>query len=580
MKKTVVIFLFVCFPLYAFADTHYVSPYGSGTYPYTSWETAADSIQIGINAAESGDTVMVGAGTYYENITLTPNIALIGAGFDSCTIDGGTEVQVIVTVADSCVVEGFHIKGGMGQFSSIGFHFESVHSWIRDSRITDCDYGISIPGSYQVIENNIFEDNVIAIDVWWSPARPTIRNNTISGGRYASGSKGIYTWFSSCTILNNVINDHAVGVCPEAWDSSYIANNLIYNCSWEAILLDEATPVTTLQNNTTVKRDRQSARQVIYCIRSSPQLNNNIVIGGDRGIRSYAGNPHLYYNNVWGSNTYYSVGGGGSIDTVIGNIHQDPMFVDSLDFHLQMYSPCIDAGDPNIKDPDSSRSDMGAYGGPLGQSYVYQDLPPKAPDSLSAVSESTVILIFWRPNTEADLSHYVVYKDTTAFFDPDSSNMVAEVDKDSSVFRDADFVLGNTYYYKISAWDLTGHESPCSEELEVFATFVWWEDQPQVTTRTYELHQNYPNPFNPQTTICYYLPDLGYQPAEVELKIYNILGELVTLLVSERQYPGIHRVVWDGKNDKGEDSASGIYFYRLKVSGIEFVRARKMVLLR
>ena len=155
--------------------------------------------------------------------------------------------------------------------------------------------------------------------------------------------------------------------------------------------------------------------------------------------------------------------------------------------------------------------------------------------------------------------------------------MVAEVSKDSSVFRDIDFILGNAYYYRISAWDLTGHESPYSDELEVLATSVSWEDETQVMTRTYRLHQNYPNPFNPQTTICYYLPDIGYQPAEVELKIFNVLGELVKVLVSERQYPGEHRVVWDGKNDQG---ASGIYFYRLKVSGIEFVRGKKMLLVK
>ncbi|MCK4791577.1 MAG: right-handed parallel beta-helix repeat-containing protein, partial [Desulfobacteraceae bacterium] len=507
----------------ASADTHYVSPYGNDTYPYTSWEMAADSIQIGINAAESGDTVMVGAGTYYENITLTPSIALIGAGFDSCTIDGGTEVQIIVTVADSCIVEGFHIKGGMGYIESMGIVLNCMNTWVKNNKVTDCYEGVSAYSSYHLVENNILVDNMEGLSVPW-PCRPTFKNNTISGGRYGHASKGIYSLFSECTIVSNVIYDHAVGIFPEAWDSSYIANNSIYNCSWEAIFLDEIATGVIIENNTAVKTDQQSGRQVILCNRSSPQLINNIVIGGDRGIRTYAGTPHLYYNDVWGSNTYYLAGGGGSIDTVIGNIHQDPMFVDSLDFHLQMHSPCIDAGHPDIKDPDSSRSDMGAFGGPLGQTYTYLDLPPKAPDSLRATSLNTVLILSWKPNTESDLSHYVVYKDTTAFFDPDSSNMVAEVPKDSSVFRDFDFVLGNTYYYKISAWDLTGHESPYSEELEVLATSVWWEDETQVMTRTYELQRNYPNPFNPQTTITYTLPEGLHH---TNLQIYNIKGQLV-----------------------------------------------------
>ena len=48
------------------------------------------------------------------------------------------------------------------------------------------------------------------------------------------------------------------------------------------------------------------------------------------------------------------------------------MFVnpDSMDFELQMYSPLIDAGDPNILDKDGSRSDIGLFGGPLGEKYT------------------------------------------------------------------------------------------------------------------------------------------------------------------------------------------------------------------
>ncbi|MBK8661969.1 MAG: hypothetical protein IPN18_09250 [Ignavibacteriales bacterium] len=59
----------------------------------------------------------------------------------------------------------------------------------------------------------------------------------------------------------------------------------------------------------------------------------------------------------------------------------DPMFEnpDSNNYLLQMFSPLIDAGDPNILDVDGSRSDVGLYGGPYGQSYQYKDLPPKKP---------------------------------------------------------------------------------------------------------------------------------------------------------------------------------------------------------
>jgi hypothetical protein len=263
-----------------------------------------------------------------------------------------------------------------------------------------------------------------------------------------------------------------------------------------------------------------------------------------------------------------------------GNIYFDPMFVGGEDHHLQYGSPCIDAGDPNMKDPDSSRSDIGCYGGTWGETYTYQDYPPKAPDSLKAVSESTVIIVSWKPNTESDLSHYFVYKDVTSGFVPNIYNLVASILKDSSVFRDHDFVLGETYYYRISAWDTMGHRSEYSDELKVEATSVGEYVEEDNRPPMYQLSQNYPNPFNSETVIWYYLPDVGYQPAEVEVTIYNLLGKLVRTLVKTRQYPGEHKVTWDGKDDLGKEVASGIYFYRLKVSGLELVKPKKMVLLR
>ena len=85
----------------------------------------------------------------------------------------------------------------------------------------------------------------------------------------------------------------------------------------------------------------------------------------------------------------------------------------------------------------------------------------------------------------------------------------------------------------------------------------------------YMLAQNYPNPFNPSTTIQYELP----QEALIMLKIYNLLGEEVTTLVSEDQEAGSYNVQLDGTG-----LASGVYFYRLKAG--EFVETRKFVLLR
>jgi alkaline phosphatase D len=86
---------------------------------------------------------------------------------------------------------------------------------------------------------------------------------------------------------------------------------------------------------------------------------------------------------------------------------------------------------------------------------------------------------------------------------------------------------------------------------------------------TYKLYQNYPNPFNSRTMINYELPITN----DVELSIYNLIGQKVVTLVSEKQKAGFHSVEWDASG-----YASGIYYYVIK-AGL-FVQVKKMILLR
>lgn len=89
-----------------------------------------------------------------------------------------------------------------------------------------------------------------------------------------------------------------------------------------------------------------------------------------------------------------------------------------------------------------------------------------------------------------------------------------------------------------------------------------------------ELAQNYPNPFNPTTSIRFGLRD----ETHVELAVYNILGQEVRRLVTGRRGAGYHTVTWDGRNERGERVASGVYFSRL-VSTLG-TQTRKMILVK
>jgi PKD repeat protein len=90
----------------------------------------------------------------------------------------------------------------------------------------------------------------------------------------------------------------------------------------------------------------------------------------------------------------------------------------------------------------------------------------------------------------------------------------------------------------------------------------------------YALEQNYPNPFNPATVIAYTLS----LPGEVRLDVFDILGRRLTTLADGVRDAGVHRVIWDGRDEGGASVASGIYFYRLSTK--KFTQTRKMLLLK
>ncbi len=90
----------------------------------------------------------------------------------------------------------------------------------------------------------------------------------------------------------------------------------------------------------------------------------------------------------------------------------------------------------------------------------------------------------------------------------------------------------------------------------------------------FELAQNYPNPFNPETKISYALP----KDCHVKLTIYNMLGQKIKVLVDEHQTAGHKNVHWDGKDYKGNEVASGIYFFRIEAGGL--TQSKKMVILK
>jgi hypothetical protein len=105
----------------------------------------------------------------------------------------------------------------------------------------------------------------------------------------------------------------------------------------------------------------------------------------------------------------------------------------------------------------------------------------------------------------------------------------------------------------------------------------------------FSLSANYPNPFNPVTRIQYTVGSRQTKavhsqqstvnsPIPTTLRIYNVLGQLVRTLVDEPKEAGTYEVSWDGKDESGDQVASGVYLYRLEAG--DYAQSKKMVLIK
>jgi len=122
-----------------------------------------------------------------------------------------------------------------------------------------------------------------------------------------------------------------------------------------------------------------------------------------------------------------------------------------------------------------------------------------------------------------------------------------------------------TITYRLKQMDFDGTYA-YSSEVEVNVDF---------TPKEYTLYQNYPNPFNPVTTIKYSLPF----ESNVRIAVYNILGEMLDVLVDETKAVGFHDFNWNASN-----LASGIYIYTIEANSVagdkNYSSVKKMILMK
>lgn len=203
--------------------------------------------------------------------------------------------------------------------------------------------------------------------------------------------------------------------------------------------------------------------------------------------------------------------------------------------------------------------------------------------SFTAVKLKEAVNLLWQTATEVNNYGFEIERKKT------------EDSGQESVWETLGFVQGHGNSNSPKSYEFIDEDLPAGEltyrlkQIDTDGSYEYYGTTVNVDNVTgveagnlpyeFSLRQNYPNPFNPSTTIKYTIPNIvetgrDLSLLNVTLKVYDILGSEVAMLVNTRQAPGEYEVEFSG-----EHLPSGVYIYKLQV-GDKFSSQRKMALMK
>jgi parallel beta-helix repeat protein len=275
-----------------------------------------NSIQEAINNANSGDTIFVYMGIYYEHIFINKTITLVGEDNNFTIIDGNKTNNVVHIKADNVIVENFAVRNsGMYLYSgilvdhSVGdivinnnviYNYEGIRLIFSDSNVV-CDNTISnnYDGAYiYSSNNNVFSNNVISSNNYdgvyiFSSNNNEFSNNTIGSNNY----DGAYIYSSNNNVFSNntILYNSFAGVSLIYSDSNVVCDNTISNNYDGAYIYSSDN--NEFSNNTIGSNSYDGA--YIYSSNNNTFSNNAIILNSHYGISLVllSSNNTIYHNN-------------------------------------------------------------------------------------------------------------------------------------------------------------------------------------------------------------------------------------------------------------------------------------------
>jgi parallel beta-helix repeat protein len=397
--------------------------------------------------------------------------------------------------------------------------------------------GISCYDCEGEIHNNTIDSNTVywrggGIYLHWSNL--TVQENGISH----NNGNGIYCTNSVPTIIENVISYNTSnssypdggGICSESSSNSTIKYNLIIGNSAQRYGggIDASTNRSKIIYNIIRNNFASEAGGGIFANTDPIIISNNVIVknqsGLGGGIACNNSSPSIF-NNVVGADSVTVCGNG---MFCVNNSY--PLLVNDI-----------------IWEDTASDEVLFCFGDNSGADVFYCDLSNVWPGE----GNINVAPLF------RNIQNNNFYLMSLACGDSINSPCVDA--GDPNIF---DSPLDCSWGLGTSRSDMGAYGGGDSAEVGI-------GNPHNEIPKKFELSQNFPNPFNPSTSIGYSLP----KSEQVNLSIYNLLGQKIVTLSDGIQQPGEHTIIWDAK-----DYPSGIYFARLE--GGDQSKCIKMVLLK
>ncbi len=584
------------------------------------------TIQEGINAANNGDTVLVAKGTYYENINFMGKAITVASHFildqrkkhiRKTIIDGsqpanpdfGSVVSFVSGEDTNSVLCGFTITGGSGTAQVFpgfppmrngggifcnGSGAKIIHNIIIDNHVVSPGwamgggfyYGPPFVPNYVVIEKNTFKNNSL--------------NGTerVTGGGIEAGCSGriVHNIFKENIVYANEGSAAGGGISVDSWDPAVLPPHVVLVTN------------NIITNNKALQNDDAE-----FWLGG---IGGGISLLGSEGIIS---NNIIQHNEVSAANNSFAPG-------MLFDFPPDELYFRNNIVSHNYFSgsgPCFGGGfavwdgSPTLENNlfEKNKATFGG-GGWIGDAFSFTKIINNTITKNHADEKGGAI---YTKSAAPTVMNSILWNNHA----PEGNEIFVEsgtIDVTYSDVKGGWVGIGNIDRNpRLFGWmKFLGFRSPCidagnPDEMyndpasNYFPNYAmlpargklrndmgayggpyaadWWnffnfrKEVESLETKDEELASNlqaesievsqYPNPFNPTTNFEFQIPDSRL----VSLKIYNLLGQEVAVLVSDKLDAGKYRYTWDASY-----LSSGVYFYRLDAG--DYFESKKMILLK